>query len=370
MACPPGGGHWRLGLLKRILVIALAGIGDTLMATPILHELRVQNPGASVEAVVLWGGAREILENNPNVDRVHQHSFIEASKWASLRFVMGLRRPGADLSINVHPQGRREYRLIARLIGARVRLSHEYENHSWLDSLLVTDSVPQDYRVHCVRNNLNLLARAGITAKLGSHAYELYFRPEEKERAAVMAGELGLAGKRWLGIHVGSGGTKNLALRRWPVEYYAEFLRRWKREMPGVPVVLFGGPGEQEAHETLRRAVGEGFIVPETRSLRSAAALLAHAWACLSVDTVFMHLAAAVKVPRQLVIETPTLNPPVCPLRDQWTLIPNPGVGDRHLDYYRYDGRPIAGSPEEIQRLMAMVSEDSVLTACRGAFAG
>lgn len=282
---------------------------------------------------------------------------------------MGLRRPRPDLSINVHPQGRREYRLIARLIGARVRLSHEYENQFWLDSLLVTHSVPQDYGVHCVRNNLNLLARAGIQPRLGSHAYELYLRPEEQERASAMVGELGLAGKRWLGIHVGSGGTKNLALRRWPAENYVELLRRMRREMPEVPIVLFGGPGEREAHDALRAAVGNGFIEPKTRNLRSAAALLAHAYGFLSVDTVFMHLAAAMKVPRQMVIETPTLNPPVCPLRDQWKLIPNPGVGGRHLDYYRYDGRSIAGTHDELQRLMASVSVDSVLSACRESFA-
>jgi ADP-heptose:LPS heptosyltransferase len=214
------------------------------------------------------------------------------------------------------------------------------------------------------------LGLIGIQPKLGAHAYELYFRKDEQEKAASLASELGLAGKKWLGIHVGSGGTKNLALRRWPVGHYAELLQRLKARLPGVPVVLFGGPGEREAHEALRGVVGNGFIEPQTRNLRSAAALLSHAWGFLSVDTVFMHLAAAVRVPHQMVIETPTLNPPVCPLRDTWTMIPNPEVKGRHLDFYRYDGRSIAGTPEELQRMMASVSVDSVVEACCRAFAG
>lgn len=354
--------------MKRILVIALAGIGDTLMATPVIHELRVQFPEASIEAVVMWAGAKDILEGNPHLTAVHHHSFIDASKLESLRFVAALRRPRADLSINVHPQGRKEYRLIARLIGARMRLSHDYENASWIDRLLVTHTTPQDYALHCSQNNWNLLAPLGLQRRIEHPAYELYFSAEERQRAAEMVAGLGLEGRRWLGIHVGSGGTKNLALRRWPVEHYATLLQGLKVAMPDVPVVLFGGPGERDAHDALRKTSGVPFIEPPTKSLRAAAAFLSHAWAFLSVDTVFMHLAAAVRVPQQLVIETPTLNPPVCPLRPDWQLIRNPKVGNRHLEFYRYDGRSIAGTADEIRAIMASVEPATVLDACCRAF--
>jgi hypothetical protein len=76
-----------------------------------------------------------------------------------------------------------------------------------------------------------------------------------------------------------------------------------------------------------------------------------------------MHVAAAMRVPRQWVIETPTLNPPVHPRRDDWTLIPNPSIQGRHLDYYRYDGRPIAGSAGDLVRMMSAVSAESVMEA-------
>ncbi|MEY3276179.1 MAG: hypothetical protein RL153_1446, partial [Verrucomicrobiota bacterium] len=88
-----------------------------------------------------------------------------------------------------------------------------------------------------------------------------------------------------------------------------------------------------------------------------------HARAFLSVDTAFMHIAAAVGVPHQVVIETPTLNPPVFPLRSDWTRVPNPAVGGRHLDFYRYDGRPIAGTDDDIVRVMRAVEVEPVLQA-------
>ncbi len=347
--------------LRRILVIALSGIGDTLIATPLIHELGLHFPGAVIEALVLWPGSRQILEGNPHLHAVHQHDFLCRSKRETLGFLASMRRRNYDLSVNVHTLGRREYRYVARAISARRRLSHSYENQGWLDRWLVTDQIPQDYAVHSVVNNNRLLGLLGLEPQLPTPSYELYLSAEEEAFAEQFIGTEGLRGQRLLGLHVGSGGTKNLALRRWPLDHYRELFGEVHRRIPGLQILLFGGPEEQAAHEQLARAIPNGLHLPRTPTLRKAAALVKRCHAFLSVDTVFMHLAAAVRVPRQLVIETPTVNPPILPLRSDWTLIPNPAVGGRNLDYYRYDGRPIAGSTEEIQALMRSVTVDMVL---------
>jgi len=347
--------------IRRILVIALSGIGDTLIATPLIHELRLQFPEAEIDALVLWPGSRQILEGNPHLNAVHQHDFLRRSKRATLGFLVSLRRRKYDLSLNVHTLGRREYRYVARAIGARRRLSHSYENQGWFDRWLVTDQIPQDYSVHSVVNNNRLLGVLGIEPQLPSHSYELHLSADEEAFAAQFIEAESLEGQRLLGVHVGSGGTKNLALRRWPLDHYQELFREVHRRAPGLRILLFGGPEEQAVHEQLVRAIPHGLSLPRTPTLRKAAALVKRCDAFISVDTVFMHLAAAVRVPRQLVIETPTVNPPILPLRDDWTLIPNPGVGGRNLDYYRYDGRPIAGSRDQIEALMRSVTVSMVL---------
>lgn len=349
--------------MQRILVIALAGIGDTLMATPFLHELRANYPTATIDALVLWPGARQVLAGNPHVNTVHQHNFIKASKLASLRFVLGLRRHRYEASFNLHPQARTEYRLIARLIGARRRFSHRYDRWGWLDAQCVTDSLPQDYAVHANENNLRLLELAGGRRQAEKHRYELFLEPAERQWAEQFLATNQLAGQRWLGIHVGSGGTKNLALRRWPLERYVELVGALDSEAPGLPVVFFGGPDEAEAHADLFQRLRRGRVYfPQSPGLRHAAALLAHAHAFLSVDTVFMHLAAAVQVPHQFVIQTPTVNPPILPLRDGWRLIPNAQVGDRALEFYRYDGGPIRGTDAELRSIMASVPAAEVVS--------
>lgn len=347
--------------MQRLLVIALAGIGDTLMATPFLHELRANFPAAEIDVLVMYPGARQLLTGNPHLNTVHQHHFLRASKLASLRFALGLRGRRYDASFNLHPQARTEYRLIARLIGARRRFSHRYDRWTWLDRRCVTDSLPQDYTVHADANNLRLLELAGGRRQLVEHRYELLLDDAERKWAEHYAATHQLAGKRWLGLHVGSGGTKNLALRRWPLEHYVELVGLIHDTKPDLPIVFFGGPDEAEAHAELFQRLRRGPVVfPQSPSLRHAAALLAQAQWFLSVDTVFMHLAAAVNVSRQFVIETPTVNPPILPLRTDWQLIPNAAIAGRHLDFYRYDGQPIRGTPAELKAIMASVSPQEV----------
>jgi hypothetical protein len=252
------------------------------------------------------------------------------------------------------------------MIGARRRLSHEYENQSWIDRQLVTDSLPQDYTVHGAVNNQRLAALLGLASPPTDPAYELFLDPAEKHWASDFAAAQGITRETTLGIHAGSGGTKNLSLRRWPTEHYLELTRRLLAELPHLRIAYFGGPDEAALHARIAREVASDRVCfPATPTVRHATALLGHLGAFLSVDTLFMHLAAAMRVPNQVVIETPTVNPPILPLRKDWTLIPNPGVGGRNLDFYRYDGRPIAGTTEELGRIMASVSVDTVFQELR-----
>jgi hypothetical protein len=79
-----------------------------------------------------------------------------------------------------------------------------------------------------------------------------------------------------------------------------------------------------------------------------------------------MHLAAAMKVLRQVVIETPTFNKTVEPWHQPFAIVRNPAVAGRNLEYYRYDGADIRGTPGELQRCMASVTVDAVYRAVTG----
>lgn len=348
----------------RILVISLAGIGDTLIATPFIHELRANFPKATIDAFVLWAGSRDILEGNPHLNSVCQKNLIKDGALKSFPFLKQLRQRRYDISINVHTLGRIHYRAVARFIGAKLRLSHEYEGHGILDRLLVNRTIPQDYTIHSVENNNRLLALLNKQPVLPAHDFEVFIKPEEFAWADEFIAAHQLAQRRILGLHIGSGGTKNLKLKRWPFNHWRELVRLLNLHHPELTILLFGGPEEEKEHrEILAKAASSSVFAPPTKSLRQAAALMKHCHAFASVDTALMHLAAAMKIPGQVVIEAPTLNPTNLPWRNPFTLVSNPTVNGRNLDYYRYDGKPIRGTDEELLRCMMSVSVDEVYSA-------
>ena len=355
----------------KILVISLAGIGDTLLATPLLRVLRERNPEAIIDVAVMYAGAKDILHGNPHVNTIYFQNLIKAKPMSNLGFIGQLRKQKYDISINTHPQSKREYRVIARMIGAGLRLSHRHECSTWVDSLLVNREIDQDYKVHCVQNNLNLLQLLGHPLPSEAVDCELFFTPEESNWAEDWVRRPELQGKKLVAVHVGSGKTKNLILKRWPVENYVDLLRRLLAAHAKIQVVLFGGPEEQEDNEQIWKTVQDSRLVPgKSRSLKQAAALLKKCDVFLSVDNAFMHLAAAMKVPEQVVIESPTFNKTIEPWQRPFRLVPNPMVAGKNLEYYLYDGKDIKGSREHLLACMRSITPEMVLKEISAALSG
>jgi ADP-heptose:LPS heptosyltransferase len=350
----------------KILVISLAGIGDTILATPLIHELRAGFPQAQIDALVLWAGSRDVLEGNPHLNTIYQRNLIKENKAESLAFLQRLRRARYDVSINAHPQSRMQYRAIARFIGARLRLSHEYECSGPFDRLLVNRTLPQNYQRHSIDLNLDVLAELGCRPALSQHELEIYLSPADHQWGEELVDRHQLRERPWLGLHAGSGGTKNLALKRWPLGHYVELVGKLRAARPELPILLFGGPDEDAELERIMAPHPSPLLVRvRSKTLKQAGALMQRGAAFLSVDTALMHLAAAVKAPGQIVIEAPTLNKTNEPYGNPYVLVPNPAIGGRNLEYYRYDGRGIKGTPEELTRLMAAVSVDAVFEAVK-----
>jgi len=345
----------------KILVIAMAGIGDALLATPLIHELRANFPDATIDALVLWNGSKDLLENNPHLNRVHQKNLIKAGKWESLHFLWSLRKNNYDVSINTHPQSRMHYRIAARIVDATMRISHEYECFNWLDRKLVNKILPQDYSRHSIENNFDVLPLLGAKEKLPKHEMEIFLTESENNFAEEFLATHKLTEKKILGIHVGSGGTKNLPLKRWPLKNYAGLARRLNKERPDIRILLFGGPEEAKDHQiVLAQSNRDLTLEAKTQNLRQTAALMKRCGAFLSVDTALMHIAAAMKVPNQIDIEAPTLNATNLPYGNPYVLIKNPMVNGRGLDFYRYDGGDIKGTREELLAVMASVKIETV----------
>ena len=339
----------------------MAGIGDTILATPLIHELRANFPDAQIDAAVLWAGSKDILQNNPWVNRVYQKNFFKCTRIEALGFLRELRRQGYDVSINTHPQSRIHYRFISRLIGAPQRISHRYECWTPFDRVLVNRVLDQDYSRHTVDLNLDILPVLGARQALHDHKLEIFLSSQDEDFAESFLRSRDLLTRPVLGIHTGSGGTKNLKLKRWPAKQYVELIDRLLASRPELAILLFGGPEEEaEIQSIVAPRDPRRVMRAETRSLHQAAALIRRCTSFLSVDTALMHVAAAVGAPGQVVVEAPTFNRTNEPFGNGFTLVRNPAVNGRNLDYYRYDGRAIQGTDAELIRCMESVTVPAV----------
>jgi ADP-heptose:LPS heptosyltransferase len=288
----------------------------------------------------------------------------------SLKFLRSLAKRKYDVSINTHPQSKLEYRLVATLAGAKLRLSHNYHHSEIFGWLLGDRTMPQDYEKHSVDQTLDLFSFMGIKPVLPSHEYELFLTEEEITWGQKFVQEHQLEGQKLFAFHVGTSGTKNLALRRWPVRHYIGLIRRFQQNHPNVSILLFGGPEEVQLHaEILANVPPERVHNVKSSNFRQSAAVLRLCEMVISGDTSIMHLAAAVKVPKQFVLETPTFYKPNHPYGQPFVTICNPAVAGQNLKYYLYNGKGIQGSPDELRRLMSSITVDLAYETIRSACA-
>jgi heptosyltransferase-2 len=150
---------------RRILVVQLDHLGDAVLSTPLLAELRSAYPDAVID-VLASPSNREVFEADPNVDRVHvaERTWFErrADRWdlwaAVWTLGRSLRVHGYDLGIDV--RGDVLTVLVLTLAGVRRRVGWSMGGGAFL----LTDVTPWIPGRHEVRSRLALLARLGIAA--------------------------------------------------------------------------------------------------------------------------------------------------------------------------------------------------------------
>ena len=288
---------------NKILVICLAGVGDVLMATPLLRELRLAYPAAVIDVLVMQTTvARDILLGNPNVNEVHYFNFMAESFSRSLAFCLKLRRRRYDCSLTTMPQNRLEYNLVTWLLGARKRIGFKFMEKGFTGRrLFLTHSLPERPELHLVENNLRLLSEGlGVSLSEGHRCLELVIVEGQRKSAGEFLAGQSLNDHVLVGFHPGSGTTKNLALRRWAPEKWAGLARLILDRDPGARVVMFGAAAEKPLRDEIRRLSGADparLTSASQGNILESAALIGRMKCFVCCDTLLTHVAAAMKVP-------------------------------------------------------------------------
>jgi heptosyltransferase III len=287
-----------LGEIARALVVMLRHHGDTLLASPVLSALKAQVPAAQIDALA-YDDTAPMLEGHPDLAHLHLvgRTWKEAgflARAASERRLFGaLRGRGYGLIVHLtdHPRGA----WLARTLGARYSVAPAASGRGafWRGSFTHLYPRASNGRRHKVEANLDALRRIGLQP--GMEERRLRFVPGEAAEARI--GELlaseGLRAREFIHVHPAS----RWRFKCWTAERNAELIDRLATV---ARVVVTGAPDPAETplvEAILSRTKSQPVRLAGTLSIKELGALTARARLFVGVDSMPMHLAAAMGTP-------------------------------------------------------------------------
>ncbi|MHC4153368.1 MAG: lipopolysaccharide heptosyltransferase II [Planctomycetota bacterium] len=287
--------------IRTILVKKPGGIGNVVLATPMLQALKGIFPKARLTVLVESEGAKQVLEANPYVEETivtpaerywskSKHKYFAKMFELALR----LRKKKYDFVVNGYSgYGGDGWRscVFTFLVGGKYSVG--YGKGLW--RLLYSKSFEPRGELHEVDRNLDLVRSVapelgGIKAELNLWLSRSDMRVAERFLRTSGIAEDSLT----VGIHPGSG---PMTYKRWDPAKFAELADRLTEKWD-AKVIMFGGNEETElADDILLRMKGNAVNAVGKTSLKRTAALIQKCKVFISNDTGLMHVAAAVRVP-------------------------------------------------------------------------
>jgi lipopolysaccharide heptosyltransferase II len=285
----------------KILFLAASGIGNTILATPLIQRARTLWPRAQMDLLT----SRRVFQAPLTYAQVADNFFdLEHNALATL---WHLRRRRYAVSINCFPSNRWQFNVAAGIIKAKLRVTHVYPEGNRMSGLM-NRLVPVDESLHDIEQNLLLLDAVGGNDNVTAPPPIFAVRTEEEEQANNWLKNEGLQNFRLVGVHIGGGNsaTGNLLMNR-PLGAAksppAENLRQEIAQQPAESVIVFFGGNEEEETITTFRNQLPGEIQSRCRRFRgdlwTTAALIRKCSYFISGDTSLMHIAAVFQIPQK-----------------------------------------------------------------------
>ncbi len=275
--------------VRRILVTRLRFMGDVILTTPIIRQLRKTFPQAHL-AYMTEAPYAPLLEHNPHLNEIiaietRRAERLTAELKRQWRIFRDLRRKHFDLVIDLFGNPRSAQ--LTWATRARWRIGGDFRGRRWL----YTIRVPQDgTRMDAIAYHQRSLQAIGIAA--GEPRTEVFLTDAEKQAGADYLQSRGFdLSQPIVALHPGATWPN----KRWPVESFAAVAQRLIAE--GIQVFLTCGPGEESIVQHVQEMSGGSAVAGDVLPLRTLASILHHFSGMIANDCGVMHLAVAVGTP-------------------------------------------------------------------------
>jgi len=283
---------------RRILIIKLRHHGDMLLTTPVISTLKQHYPEAEID-MLMYLETRDMLASNTSLTTLFtiDRTWKKQGTFAHLRhetaLIRSLMARKYDLVINLADQWRSA--LVTKLTGAPVRVGFDFPKRKgklWQHCHTHLVDVASHNALHTVEQNLSILAPLGLTSPVLQ--VTMSYGAEDKIKVENL-----LRKHNILGNYIVVQPTSRWFFKCWTDEKMAETLSALQTN--GMSVILTSGPAKNEL-KMIERILA---LCPKERvvsfagelTLRELAALIDNAALFIGVDSVPMHMAAALKTP-------------------------------------------------------------------------
>ncbi len=272
------------GLFHRIVIRFPNWLGDAVMATPVLQQIKSHWPKASITAIC-QGGVGQLLQGNPFLNTILACSRNERKKNVNV-----LKQERFDLGILLTNSFSSAWQLWRAGVQRRVGYVSDWRR------FFLTDPIPfpsERGQEHLVLTYQRLLTSWGFPAK--DYSPELFVSPDELRNARLRLKALGIQeGTTLIGINPGAAyGSAKCWL---PDRFRAvieHLLMTDKRA-----ILLFGDKTTASLVDTICQGLSPRVVnLAGKTTLRELMASIACCNAFLTNDSGPMHIAAALKTP-------------------------------------------------------------------------
>ena len=266
---------------KKILVIKLRGIGDVVLSTVILDNLKTDFPNSTIDYLTDFP-SKAALEGLPQINKVL--IFPRDNTWERIKLIKRIRKEKYDLVFDFFSNP--STALITFFSKARYRIGFPYRGRKYAYNLFGPE---ERSKYHAAELHLKTLEMILLT-----HSFKnLYFYTSERDKlfADNFLAENNLQNSFIVGISPSGGWQSKKCEPEKFAEIGNEIIKRYDAK-----IIIVWGRSDKEDAEKIHRLISGSFLAPST-SLNEMAAFIQRCNFLIANDSGPMHISTAVGTP-------------------------------------------------------------------------
>ncbi len=266
--------------IKKILIIKPRGIGDVILSTIVLKNIKSESKDCEIHYLTEEFAA-SVLENNPYISKIFT---FKKSLLENIQLIFSLRKENYDIIFDFYSNPRTAQ--FTFLTKAKLKVGYNKRGRNYAYDLKITITNPN---LHSALAHLEFLKAIGINSTSQEIIYLI--TKEEKVFADDFFSKNNL-NENCIGIIPGGGWSS----KRCEPEKFAEICNEINKFWNFKFLILYGREDFEDAKKIFELTSNLSVLAPET-SIREMVALISKCKAVIANDSGPMHLSAAIGIP-------------------------------------------------------------------------